>query len=63
MDRYLIYLILGIVIITGILYYVVGDFYKVIDLSSKITLLTGLLLVIIGYLFRFIVLNYAEKLI
>lgn len=61
MDRYLIYLILGIVIITGILYYVVGDFYKVIDLSSKITLLTGLLLVIIGYLFRFIVLNYAEK--
>lgn len=55
------FLILGIVIITGVLYYVVGDLLRVIDLSSKIALLTGVLLVIIGYLIRFIVLNYVEK--
>ena len=55
------FLILGIVVITGVLYYVVGDLLRVIDLSSKIALLTGVLLVIIGYLIRFIVLNYVKK--
>jgi len=57
MDKYLIILLLGIIIITGFLYYVIGDIRKVIDLSSKFALVTGILLVIAGYLIRFMLIN------
>jgi len=57
MDKYLIMLILGIILITSLLYYVIRDLRKVIDLSSKITLLTGIFLVLLGYLIRYLVLN------
>lgn len=57
MDKYLIMLILGIILVTGLLYYVIRDLRKVIDLSSKITLVTGVFLVFLGYILRYLIIN------
>jgi len=57
MDSYLLMMLLGILVITILLYIVIKDLAKVFDLSSKITLLSGVLLVILGYLIRYLILN------
>ena len=46
-----------ILIITVILYLVMKDLGRVIDLSSKITLFTGVFLVLLGYLIRYFILK------
>lgn len=50
-------MLLIILIITVILYLMMKDLGKVIDLSSKITLFTGVFLVLLGYLVRYFILN------
>lgn len=50
-------MLLIILLITVILYLMMKDIGKVIDLSSKITLFTGVFLVLLGYLVRYYILN------
>ena len=57
MDNYLLLMLLIILVITIILYLIMKDLIKVIDLSSKITLFTGVFLVFLGYLIRYFILN------
>lgn len=50
-------MLLIIMAITLVLYVIMRDLGKVIDLSSKITLFTGVFLVFLGYLVRYLIIN------
>ena len=53
----MIYLIIGIIIITIIIYFLLKDIYKLLRLTSIITILSGYLTIIIGYIVTNIIKN------